>query len=247
MAIVCWIIILPLALYAIWSIVFWKTHQRPLTEEEVRKLAQVRRAEFINSHFKFSPSRYEINPRYRESLDKFGRWDKISVPFVEAGSFVAELLRFKRHEWSVWLLADETVVKLIWANKGDDNESCYFSGNQVHLVLLAINNQCNTVIHFHNHPHTKARYWNLLRPSAVDLKTYNGLMEFYNERGLNFIDGVCSQGGFVVYGHSFSDNYFPQNTSVAEIIAENDVCPKNNYKLHRELRKKNRIQLKPFA
>ena len=242
MSIVCWII-LPLALYVIWSIVFWKTHQRPLNDKEIAELSRVRRIEYINTHFRFSQKGYRINPQYRESLDKRGRWDKIPIPFEQIGSFLTELLRFKRHEWFVWVLTDEISAKLIWANKGDDNESCYFRGSRIQLVLLAANNQCNTVICFHNHPHTKDRYGDLLSPSDTDLRTYSKLKEFYNERGLNFIDGLCTQGRFIIYGQSFSDTYFPVTTSQAEIRSENAICPKNNYKLHKELRKKKRIRM----
>ena len=230
-------IILYLVIKAVYSFVFWLTHRKPLTDEQVAALAEARKCNYINTHFCFSENGFKINPKYRESLNKEGRWDRVSISYPVIGSAIAELLRFKRHEWSIMILANEKEAKYIWANKGDDNSSCYSKANFLHLLMLANTNECNTVLHFHNHPHTQERYWNLLVPSETDLKTLKTLTDYFNKAGLNFIDGIVSQGKYTIFGYGFSPEYRPKGTTVEEISLENNKSKKGNYKLHRELKK----------
>lgn len=225
--------------------IFWKQHQRPLTEEEILQLASARRAIYINQHFWFTHTKVGVNPNYRSSLERDGRWDRVNdVKLTSIFSLLAQLLRYKRHEWSVWCVADENAVKWIWANKGPDNEYCYYKGSLLEIVCLLQQSACHTVIHMHNHPHTAERYWNLLRPSETDLNTLKTQSEFWTSQGYNFIDGLCSQGGFIIYGASFSPEYWPPGCSVEDIKAENGISEKQNYKLHKELRNKKDAKIK---
>ena len=215
----------------------------PLSNEEVALLAEVRRADYINRSFRIVPLKASVNPRYRESLDRNGRWDRVSLKYKEILPLLTELLRYKRHEWYVWVLANEFEAKYIWANKGDDNKSCYFTGSIPYLIYLAKENNCNTVIGFHNHPHTKDRYWDLLKPSNTDLKSFNYYADTFNKVGLNYIDGLCSQGRYIVYGQMFSEKYCPVHCSVEEISAQNGLSGSDNRLLHKELRKKKHIKI----
>ena len=217
--------------------------KKPLTEEEIARLSEIRRIKYINDHFVFLHRDIVSNPRYRESLNTSGRWDCISIDYRSVFFFLADLLKYKRHEWFIYVLSDEHEAKLLWANKGDDNSSCYYLGSNDQLVELAKANDCNTVICFHNHPHTQDRYWNLLSPSETDINTFERLSDFYNERGLNFIDGLCSQGKYSVYGQSFSYDYIPPGCSIREIANENAVTNKGNRRLRKELRKGKRIRI----
>ena len=240
------IIVAVIALFVIYEVIFWLTHRRPLTEEEIKKLSEVRKIVYINRIFQFSHNKVKVNPAYRASLDKEGRWDRIDIDIRGTPALITELLRYKRHEWSVWCLTDEEKSKFIWANKGDDNESCYFKGSIHHLTSLAKEAACNTVIHFHNHPHTAERTWNLLTPSKQDMKTLRAMSETFEKEGLNYISALCSQGKFVFYGSSFAPQYYPKGTSTTEIKKENGINPGMNYKLHRELRKHKNASIKPI-
>ena len=224
-------------IFVFYRLLFWITHRRPLNENEIKELSECRRIVYINKIFQFTHDKAKVNPAYRSSLDKEGRWDRIDISLTETPALITELLRYKRHEWSVWCLTDEEKSRFIWANKGDDNESCYFKGSISHLVSLAKGANCSTVIHFHNHPHTAERTWNLLSPSKQDLKTLEKMSERFDDEGMNYISALCSQGNFIVYGSSFSTKYYPPGTSTAEIEKENGISQWKNYKLHRELQK----------
>ena len=225
------------SLFLLRPLFFWLTHQSPLTDAQVSQLSEARKCQYINAHFQFTRKTFSVNPQFRESLEKEGRWDHISIDYAEIGSAIAELLRYKRHEWFIWILANDSKAQYLWANKGDDNASCYSKANMPRLLLLAETTDCNTVIHFHNHPHTKGRYWNLLQPSETDMDTCKTLTELFDSVDLNFIDGLVSQGDFIVFGYHFTKRYYPSGCSVEEIKKENGINKAKNYKLHKELRK----------
>lgn len=221
--------------YVIFKFLFWLTHRRPLTEDEMERLSSARRVAAINSTYSFTHDVVHVNPDYRASLDKEGRWDRVSIPLGETLSLLTQMLRYKRHEWSVWCIADETECKYLWANKGDDNESCYFKGSMAVVGALAEASKCNTLIHMHNHPHTEERTWNLLSPSETDMETLNHMSPICDGLGLNFVDALCSQGKFIVFGWSFPDQYYPTGSSVEEVRIENGISKEQNFRLHTEL------------
>ncbi len=206
----------------LFSILFWLTHRRPLSPEQISKLAEARRCHYINQNFRFSSDRFNVNPKYRESLSKEGRWDRVSISYPVIATAIAEILRYKRHEWYVLVLSNEKESKFIWANKGDDNKSCYSKANIIQTILLAESNDCNTVMAFHNHPHTQDSYWNLLAPSETDIVSCNRFKQVFNEVGLNYIDGLVSQGNYIIYGYSFADSYHPAGSTIEEINKENN-------------------------
>ena len=103
-----------IALKILLNFLFWCTHRKPLNNEQVLQLADVRRCRYINEHFRFSSNGYNINPKYRESLTKEGRWDRVYIEYPVIATAVAELLRYKRHEWFIWVLANEKESKYLW-------------------------------------------------------------------------------------------------------------------------------------
>jgi hypothetical protein len=232
--------------YACFEGIYYVTHQRPLTDKEILKLAQKRRNAHINSHFKITHQKMSVNPKFRACFTNNGRWDTFVLPFDEIMPCITETFRYKRHEWSIYALANENGSKLLWANKGNDNSSTYYKGSIPLLITLARNTGCNTVIHMHNHPHTQGRYWNLLRPSDQDITSYNYYREIFNDNGLNYIVGVCTQGEFMIYGQMFSDAYMPISEIVKNISDENKKGVKYSYKLHLERRKPGNNKIKPL-
>lgn len=217
--------------------------KRPLSTNEIIALSECRRNDYINNRFVVHRVSLNINVDYRGSLSSEGRWDKISLNYNDIYSAITKLLQYKRHEWSVWVLTNEDESKYLWANKGDDNQSTYFKGDFSTLIMLALGSSCNTVIHFHNHPHTQDRYWNLLQPSDTDIETFNEIKNIFNDCGLNYIAGIASQGYFKIYGQCFSENYIPEGCSVEEIKAQNNLSRQSNYDLRKELDEKGKITI----
>jgi hypothetical protein len=219
------------------KIVLWSEQSKPLTDEEVKLLSSALICNRINDRFRFERGRFSINPAYRASIDAEGRWDHISLPFKKTLSFVSELLRYKRHEWFVWCLADERECKFIWANKGNDNATCYSKIDPIFVATMAKNNGCNIVICVHNHPHTQERYWRLCVPSETDVKTCEKLKVLFYEKGISFIDAVCTQGCFSVYGYRFTDDYFRESEVIAWIQENNGKSRSQNKELRKLLPK----------
>lgn len=208
--------------------------RQPLNDEEINSLLQQRKICYINSTFCFLQNKIKVNPDYRRAMEVQGRWDRISVGLTELPTLMAELLRTKRHEWFLWCLADDKNCKFLWANKGDDNESCYSKISPLAVALLAKKEDCTTIIRIHNHPHTQQDGdFLLLTPSKIDLRSFANLKELFKQYELNLIDIVCSQGRFRVYAHSFCN--FPKELSIDAIRAENGVSEEHNIALHREL------------
>ena len=231
------IVAIAVFVYIIKEVVFWRTHRNPLSDEEVKSLSEARRCVEINKIFRFTHDQVKVNPAFRSSLDREGRWDRIDEELTKTPALITEMLRYKRHEWFVWCLTDEKKCRFLWANKGDDNESCYFKGSIPGLISLAVSSGCNTVIDFHNHPHTAERTWNLLTPSDQDLRALKTMSETFEKSGLNYISALCSQGKYIIYGSMFYSGYYPPGTSISEIKKENNVSEKQNYRLHKELRR----------
>lgn len=224
-----------------YNVLFWFTHREPLTNQQVERLSQGRKNKYINNHFQFTHEFRGVNPEYRASLDREGRWDRIDIPLKDIISLLAQLLRYKRHEWSVWCLTDEFNAKLLWANKGDDNMSCYFKGYITPDFVFS--NNCHTIIHIHNHPQT-ATFHAALAPSQTDKNTLAAQIEKWSKYGINFIDAVCTRGSFVIFGYSFAPDYYPPGSFSEEIKTENGISKQKNYRLHLELRKLKGVKIK---
>lgn len=221
----------------VYEIIFWIKHKRPLTDDEIKRLSEARRVAYINETFKFTHNFVGVNKEYRSSLNREGRWDPIDIDLYKLPSMISQLLRYKRHEWFIWCLANDRKVRFIWANKGDDNKSCYSKITTQYVIRMALSKNCTNVICMHNHPHTKERTWNLLLPSTTDQRSYEKARAIFNDSGINIIEAVCSQGSFSIYGYSFSTKYYPKCSDISEIIKENGVSESQNYKLHMELRR----------
>lgn len=212
-------------------------YRQPLTDEEIIQLSEARRNKGINEEFAFTHSIVTANPAFRSSLNVEGRWDRINEDLIDMPSLLADVLRYKRHEWYIWCLADNRTCKLIWANKGDDNSSCYYKGNILELVSLAASAECSTVLCMHNHPHTQERWWDLLEPSDTDLESFERMSTLFEASGLKYIDALCSQGKFRIYGYSIPDDYWPDGSRIEDVVAENSISEDGNRKLHIELDK----------
>ena len=213
-------------------------NRKPLSEEEIVMLSKARKATYINTHFKFSNNQFVVNANYRACIASEGRWDKVSIDYSMIPSFVADLLRLKRHEWHVYILSNDVEGKWVWCHKGIDNSQVRIPHLlMAHAADKAIESGCNTIISFHNHPHIQERYWDLLKPSNEDLECFEMEKKIISSKGLNLICGIVSQGKYSIYGYSFPSSYMPNGCSIEEIRELNGKSKKENAKLRKELRK----------
>jgi len=103
---------------------------RPLTEEQIPKLAQKRRKRRILLYF--SPnsfSYFSLTMEFKSGLKPDGKLYQFDLEMPHVPSFVAELLKYKKHEWPVMVLLRDRKSECLWANKGPDR-------TRVHLVSI---------------------------------------------------------------------------------------------------------------
>ena len=232
------IVIILVVAKAFYEISFWRAHRNPLTKEELSELSRARSIEWINGKCKFKNGTTTVNHTFRSRMNPDGKLYSIRIPLQESLMTVSELLKHKRHEWYVFLLADYDEVKLMWANKGDDGLTCYYSGDFSSLIYSGRKMDCCTVIRIHNHPGKES----VMRPSEQDLKSNESLKSLFAEAGFNFLDAVCVAGAFHVFGANFLDCNYPYDAKSIE--RENGISDRQNYKLHLELRRKKRIKIR---
>ena len=89
--------------------------KHPLSKVEILQLSAIRRINYINAHFAFLLNGVGSKQQYRGSLNNTGRWDCIKIEYKSLFSFLTDLLKYKRHEWFIYMLADEFEAKLLWA------------------------------------------------------------------------------------------------------------------------------------
>lgn len=213
---------------------FKKEHKRPLNEEEIFNLAKKRREKDILAYFSFSYNEYPINKKYKSSMSD-SRFDRVELKLVEVPSFVATLLKYKKHEWVIIAFEKNKCIDLIWMNKGYDNKSV-----EIKIPFQEMANICNecsynSVLMFHNHPNSNPRLYDCTKASDTDLESANVLGKILNRIGVNLKEFVCERGSFYNYFSSISDRFLSVDTFIKEIEEKNNISKELNLLLHREL------------
>lgn len=213
---------------------FIKEHKRPLNEEEIFNLANKRREADIREYFSFSYDEFPINMKYKSAMSD-GRFDRMQLELVEVPSFVATLLKYKKHEWVVIAFEKNKCIDLIWMNKGYDNKSV-----QLKISYKEISNICNrynysSVLMFHNHPNYNPHLYDCTEASDTDLESANELGKVLNKIGVNLKEFVCERGKFYNYFSCISVEFLTINTFIKEIKEKNNTSKNFNLLLHREL------------
>ena len=217
------------------ELLFYLTHQRPMTEAEINLLAIKRKRRYIMRTFRFPQAECSVDKSFKSSMSPYGKWYFQSVGIHNFPSYVSALLKGKKHEWVViGLVKDERII-CFWANKGHDNRSVYFTCEIDELLSLCRQFGCHSVIRLHNHPNSNPQYYNCLLASDQDRASAKSLAQEMNARGLNWFDFVCERGRFVEYFRSFSTGFMPLCAKPNTIRSKNNISATGNYKLHREL------------
>ncbi len=212
-------------------------HSRPLNQDELQLLHDINIKHYIEENYKFKKNGYGASDWYRSSLDAGGRLDNLNIPIDKIPLFLADLLKFKRHEWIAFVFCDEKDGKYIWLNKGPDNTKVWSFVSEQSLLDFAQKHNCNTIIEFHNHPHTTGDGF-LLGASKQDLYSTELLNKYFNDNGISFISGLCSQGYFLIYGYEFHENSCPVEMRMNSLIEYNDKATNEQHlEMHRKIRR----------
>ena len=230
-----WIIFILIAWF-IAEILFWITHRKPLTDEEIRKLSKKRARIYARKKYQFPQVAISVNKEFKSALKPSGKLYSIDESLQTFPSLVAALLKGKKHEWMVLAIEKEGRVNYLWANKGDDNQSVGLSCDLSDIVDLCQENQMYSVLRFHNHPNSNPKYQTGLLASKQDRIRAKYCSDIVNKNGMNWFDFVCERGNFIIFSRNISQDFCPQCANTEEIRKTNGISEKQNYRLQRELR-----------
>ena len=211
------VLLLPCVIYEIIYFVFCRTHNKPLTDAEIKQLMRQRRQLYIKEHYTFESIGYYPDKEFKSSLKPAGDWYSADIPLSHFPSYASNLLKGKHHEWVILAYADGSKVKSFYMNKGENNRHVNFNISLSWVIRRCKQDECQLIMCFHNHPSTKKH----LMASEQDYRSAKSCGEDCNKQNVNWLDFVCARGRFLEYARSIADNYWPGNSAYEHIVEEN--------------------------
>jgi len=229
------ILFIILSLWLLIEILFYLTHKNPLNDLQIEKLSIKRRKRYIRKNYTFHIRSTIIDSKFKSKMNSNGKLYSVNLPLPNFPAYVSALLKGKKHEWVVLAIEGEGVVKYIWTNKGFDSSSVNFFCDISDIINLCKDNNCYTIMRFHNHPNSSPNTQTCFLASEQDKKSAHLLSATANSDSLNWLDFVCERGNYLKYFEKYSDTFIPKCALPESIKNENAISKYHNYKLHREL------------
>ena len=215
-------------------IVFYFTHRKPLSYEQVEKLSRRRAKNYATKNYTFSKTPMTANLEFKSRLDTTGRWYSINEPLNTFPSLVADLLKGKHHEWVVIALEKNGIVYKMWTNKGLDNQSVSFNCDLNDIIHQCILNKGYSVLRFHNHPNPNPNQYTTLLASETDLISARSCSEIVCKSGFNWFDFVCAQGNYLLFYSRMSDSFQIKGSTVSDLVDICGITPSMDFNLQKE-------------
>lgn len=185
----------------------------------------------------FQPSRfaYYPNPRFKSKLKADGRFYPVSLDVGQVPSYVANLLKYKKHEWAVLVFLKDRVAKLMWANKGVDRTQVSTLLPEYLMVQMAIENDCNVIMKFHNHPASQPHLYRYNAPSEQDRRWADVLSVALVNHAISCAMYVCERGRAYRYNLTVCPQFIPLESVQEQVASLNGASAWQNIRLHLEL------------
>lgn len=225
-------LILFLLIIAIFSIILL-IFSKPLTDDQILKLSQKRRNRRIQHYFSSSIG-YSPSKHFKSTLEPDGKLYQVDLDMSGGPSFVANLLKYKKHEWSVIAFVGNEKAKYFWANKGPDRSQVYLVSMNF-VLRTAKENDCDVIMAFHNHPAHDPQHYSYRRPSSPDLENAERRSQVLNTGGISYLAYICERGTPYRYCLKPSENLYPLTIFCEETRIENAKGRITHVKLHFEL------------
>lgn|GEM_PF-1251547 len=208
---------------------------RPLSDEEIATLAAIRRNKDIRAYFSFDNKEYSANPSFKKKMNPNGQMYAVDDPLWRFPAIAAALLKGKKHEWVIIGFEKSKKVIQMWVNKGNDNNSVDIFLNPEKLVEIAKENDCRSILIFHNHPNSNPSRYDCSMASNQDISTAKKYANILNSKGINLLEFICERGHHYEYYLSAA-NCFMSIESYLKDIRNNDATFRfNNLGLRIEL------------
>ncbi len=228
-------ILLIIAVWIIFEITFYcLTYKKALTQDEIKRLMNKRRKKHIKKYYNFKQVNSFPYKEFKSNLKASGMFYPSNIELLHFPSYVANLLKGKKHEWVVFGFVRDNMVVSIYANKGYDKTKVAPNIDANVIIQHCRNLNCQTVMRFHNHPNSDPKHYTGLLASKQDKISANYFSEQLIRYNINWLDFVCERGRFIEFYRSFSNNSFPGNSNYYSIYNQNQDR-KQWYRLHREL------------
>ncbi|WP_164926905.1 hypothetical protein [Chlorobaculum tepidum] len=214
--------------------IFVLLHLRPLTDDEVRVLADRRRTKTINSYYTFDRKEYSVSAEFKKRMAANGSFYNISERLFEFPALAAGLLKYKKHEWIIVAFERNKVIAKMWVNKGPDRSQVHFGISLPSVQQIAANGNYRSVLVFHNHPNSDPSLYSTRQASDRDKQTAGELAAQLRSAGVNLIEFVCERGRHYEYWRSVCDTFLPLEGFREEICKVNGSSRGQNFSLHWE-------------
>src|SRR6056297_782018 len=228
------IILLAVGFNLLRTLIFFILHLRPLSENEVKDLAEKRRKKLINNYYRFSSQETTVDKEFKSNMNPNGIYYEMDEDSYYFPAIVAALMKYKKHEWIVIGFEKDKKIVLMWVNKGEDNSSVTPLLSREEIKNKALKMNSNTVLKFHNHPNSNPNYYDCTNPSKQDKLSAGVLSGEVVEENINYIDFVCERGLHYKFHEDYNDNFYHIEKIIKKIEQENNNTKLQNYKLHRE-------------
>lgn len=224
--------------YLIYKISFFVTYSKPLSEDEILQLAEKKMKKSVRDSFEFKLLE-DVCPKkdFKSSLNPEGEFYECDIRIASFPTYVARLLKGKKHEWVVLAVCDDNFAKGFWANKGFDRTEVSFGCSIDYICKKAETLGCNTIMCFHNHPNRNPNYLNCLVASEQDKKSAMICSLDCEAFGKSWIDFVCERGQFLKYYQNIVWGNYKSDFYVGLIKQNNNVSRLKNVALHKEFQK----------
>jgi hypothetical protein len=214
-------------------------NRHPLQDEEVDTLAGKRRRVRQLHEFQFCTSPRQAAAAEKKAMKSTGEFVALETDYFEAPSRIAGLLKYKKHEWiAVAFVARKRVIR-VWWNKGPDGRQVWSLLSVADVAHQVRRLGVDTVVMLHNHPNPNPSRYRANVPSGADLRSAGYYHRACSEIGVSLLEFICERGTPHLYYAGFSSSVVPLEPIVREVATANGLGVFGNYKLRRELRRKN--------
>ncbi len=209
--------------------------RKPLTHEEMEDLVGVRRFKLAMERYRFDLHRVPVSSADKAAMHPGGEFREWNEEFVSVPNKVAGLLKFKKHEWIVYLFIKDLRVVRVWWNKGNSSFSVKSTLDHGEMLRTISKMKIDTLAVLHNHPNPDPKNLDLTEPSKKDIESALELGEVLDHFNISLIEFVCERGLVYPFFASFAKGVVPREPLLAEVKRINGTSIWSNRALRKEL------------
>jgi len=210
-------------------------NRHPLDPEEVIELARIKQWRHLLAVHAFSSVPVTTDASKKKAMKARGQFVRCDLCFSQLPSFIAGLLKYKKHEWVVLVFVKHLHAEYLWWNKGQDGNSVvpHLRGGYLENALRL--HKPDMLVRLHNHPNPDPSKYRFNQPSSQDIKSAEYFSNLLSQQGIGFMDFVCERGVPYLFYAYLDSRSAPIEGFIEDIATINDSGIFANVGLRREL------------